>query len=164
LHCIEPGTAIPFNPRRRGLKADVLLGVRQRQFCPERNWLHWQSLADAITAAGYSFAVIGNPDTATSLDGQVCRSGDYDTDTAIELLRGCKLYIGQDSGNSHLAATAGAPMLLFREEACMSRDLTGRMERVNPGRVEVMRGVWNDPPAIIARAIERIKNESFNGQ
>jgi hypothetical protein len=152
---IEPGQRIPFQPKKRGLTADVVLGVRNRAFCPERNWKHWQQLADAITAAGLTFAVIGRKDTSCELTGQTHHSGDYDTDAAIELLQNCKLYVGTDSGTSHLAAEVGAKMLLFRETAGRSRDLTVRMAEVNPDRVEQMDGAggWEDPVAVGFRTL-----------
>lgn len=152
---IESAQRIPFAPEPRGFDADVVLGVRHREFAPERNWPHWQRVADAITAAGYTFAVIGNKETSRDLAGQVCHSGDFDTAAAVELLRNCKLYIGQDSGNSHLAAAVGARMLVFRETSSGSRDLVdGYMKRINPGRIEKMISGWDFPARIAIRACE----------
>src|ERR1035437_4674171 len=116
LITIQPSLRLPFKPQLRGLRVDVCIGVRNRTICPERNWRHWQRLADAITANGNTFAIIGIRPTAPDLVGQTYHTSDYDTDAAIELLQSCSLYVGQDSGNSHLAAAAGASMLIFREE------------------------------------------------
>ena len=54
IHPIEPAAAIPFVGTHRGLRAEVVLGVRRRDYAPERNWRHWQLLADLIRAAGYA--------------------------------------------------------------------------------------------------------------
>jgi hypothetical protein len=148
IFAIQPAERIPFNPQRRGLQADLVFGVRRRDFCAERNWPHWQKLADAATAAGLTFAVIGDRATSFSLDGEKVHSGDYDTDAAVELLQNCRLYVGTDTGASHLAATVGARMLVFRETRCGSRDLTPRMEEVNPGRVVMVHGGWTKPDAV----------------
>lgn len=156
LYPIRPDVRIPFRPNRRGLRADVVLGVRRRDFCPERNWTHWGRLAAALTASGLTFAVVGAKPTSYDVPGQVCHSGDLDTDAALELLLNCRLYIGGDSGNSHLAAAVGSPMLLFREIRGGSRDLTPNMAGFNPGRVEVVRGGWDDPDRLIARALARL--------
>lgn len=154
---INAAERVPFAPYRRGLKADVVLGVRVRQFCPERNWRHWQRLADEIRRAGYSVAVIGVRPTTLDLVGQVHHSADYDTSAAVELLEGCQLYVGTDSGSSHLAAAVGAPMLVFREEAGGSRDLTTLMEERNPGRVEVVRHAWEYPDRVIRAVLARLE-------
>ena len=94
---------------------------------------------------------MGDKRTSFDLKGQAAHSGDYDTDAAIELLQGCSLYIGGDSGGSHLAAAVGAPMLIFRETASRSRDLTSRMAITNPGRVEVMPSKSWDKQRLAAR-------------
>lgn len=160
LFCIESGRRILFLPRRRGLRVDVVLGVRTRKFCQERNWTHWQQLANSLTTAGHTFAVIGHKSTSFDLTGQACHSGDLDTDAAIELLQNCRLYIGTDSGNSHLAATVGANMLVFREEKGGSRDLTERMREVNPQPIQVLRRVWDRPQTVIAAALNYLKRQS----
>jgi hypothetical protein len=80
--CINPEQRIPFRPKLRGLKADVCLGVRHRAFCREKNWPGWQLVADALTANGYTFAVIGSRPTTMDLKGQTHTSADYDTDAS----------------------------------------------------------------------------------
>ena len=104
LICINPQERIPFKPKRRGLSADVVFGIRRRSFAQEKNWPHWQDVADGISARGYTYAVVGHHATSENLVGQKHHSGDHDTDAAIELIRNCRLYVGTDTGVSHLAA------------------------------------------------------------
>ena len=157
LHCINAGQPIRFRPRRRGLSPDVVLGVRFRHLFPERNWQHWQSVADALTGAGYTFAVMGADVTSFHLQGEQFHTGDYDTDAAIESLQNCRLYIGTDSGGSHLAATVGAKMLVFRTDAGGSRDMTEQMRERNPGRViAAPASAWEQPSELITAAIHII--------
>lgn len=160
IHPLRPDTHIPMRPSVRGLRADLVFGVRRRIFCPERNFKQWDILAAAATAAGLTFAVIGDKATSFDLPGQVCHSGDFDTDAAVELLQNCRLYVGTDSGNSHLAAAVGARMLIFRQHEGGSRDLTGRMAAVNPGRVEVLHNGWNDVFATARRMTALVKAAS----
>ena len=155
LYAINPGQHIPFRPRPRGLRASVCLGVRVREFCPERNWQHWPALAGALTATGIDFATIGARPTTLDLPEQKFHTGDYDTDATIEALQNCQLYVGTDTGISHLAATVGCPMLIFRETRGGSRDCVGRMEEVNPGNVTRLGpGAWNNPQIILQTAIQ----------
>ncbi len=157
LVAINPAERIPFKPKLRGLKADVVLGVRHRQLFTERNWPAWHRTAEALTAQGISFAVIGAKPTSLDLPGQVCHSGDLDTDAAVELLQNCRLYVGTDSGNSHLASTVGCEMLLFREEQSGSRNLVPRMEQVNPGRIQLVPDGWKQPGRVFENIISSLK-------
>ena len=107
---------IPISPRTiRGLQADICIGVRSRAFIPQKNYPHWPAIATALKARGLTYAVIGSSASSYPLEGMVCMSGDYgDYDAAIELLQSCKLYIGTDSGGSHLASVAnGCPMVVL---------------------------------------------------
>lgn len=155
VHPFAPGMRIPFAPRKRGLTVDVTLGVRHRECQPVRNWEHWRTVAAKLEAAGLTFAVIGQRDTSLDLPGQSYHSGDYDTDAAIELMQNCKLYVGTDTGSSHLAAAVGVPMLIFRETDSGSRDMTGHMARMNPGNVTIVPNGWQLHGAVSRVAIEK---------
>jgi len=160
LHCIHQGEPIEFHPRRRGLYAEVLLGIRQRQIFPERNWPHWQSVADALELAGRTFGVVAARETSHDLGGQQFHTGDFDTDAAIEALKNCRLYVGTDTGVSHLAATVGVPMLVFRTELGSSRDLTPQMIQRNPGRVTVLpASAWRHPSHVIDGIMRILQGE-----
>jgi len=163
IFAIKPDRRIEFHPKRRGLHADLVFGVRRRAFAPERNWSHWQQLADAASAAGLTFAVIGDKCTSFDLSGQVAHSGDFDTDAAVELLQNCRLYVGTDSGSSHLASTVGSRMLIFREQMHGSRDLTPRMKLVNPGRVSVLPGGWFHPARVAAEMLNLARMDVTRG-
>lgn len=153
LHCINAAEPIPFAPRLRRLRPDVVLGVRHRALFPERNWQHWQTLADALTANGLTFATMGDKATSPGLLGQQYHTGDLDTDAAIESLQNCRLYIGTDTGASHLAATVRCPMAVFRTAKGNSRDLFPQMEQRNPGQVTILPPTaWNDPTEVISAA------------
>src|SRR5690606_22428800 len=112
LHCINPDQRITFKPKLRGLKADVVLAPRARAFGAERTWQHLAAVAQSTTPAGDTFAAVGGKDSAQDLPGQVYHTRG-DCDAAIELMQNCRLYIGTDSGASHLASTVGCPMLVF---------------------------------------------------
>ena len=155
MHTIRPETRIPFEPRRRGLQVDVAIGVRHREFAADRNWPreNWNRVADALAAAGLSFAVIGRRETSYDLPGQEFHTGDYaDTDAAIETLQNCRLFVGSCSGAAHLAAAVGARMLVFRYDDGQTRFID-RMETVNPGRVTFMPNGWEDAVAVAERAV-----------
>jgi hypothetical protein len=154
IYAIYPDKKIPFKPKRRGLKVDVCIGVRNRKFEPRKNY-DWSPVAQALQTAGYSFAVIGARGSSGDLEGQRYHSGDYDTDAAIELIQKCKLWLGSDSGGSHLASTVGAKMILIREPH--GRDYIPRMKEVNPNRIDYIEEGWQNPEAVITAALESLK-------
>lgn len=153
LCCISPDQRILFTPKIRGIRSDVVLGIRQRKFWTARNWSHWQWVADRLRKKGITYSVIGTKETSQTLVGQQHHSGDYDTDAAIELLRGCSLYVSTDCGASHLAATVGVPMLLFRESESGSPDLIPRMQMVNPHSIQRIDG-WDHPGEVVRGTLE----------
>ena len=153
LHCIECAQRIPFRPNRRQLRPDVVLGVRYRVLFKERNWTHWQAVADSLAAHGITFATMGALETSHHVKGEQYHTGDLDTDAAIESLQNCRLYIGTDSGSSHLAATVGCKMLLFRTSKANSRDLFPVMAERNHDITALPEAAWDKPSEVIAAAL-----------
>lgn len=109
-------STLELKPRkRRGLKVDVCIATRQRDIQPEKNYQHWQVIADWLDLQHMTYAVIGDrKGSSPPLRGQRYMSGDFgDLDAAVELLQSCKVFIGTDSGGAHLAALAnGCPMII----------------------------------------------------
>lgn len=156
LWSINPTERIPFRPKVRGLSVDVLLGVRHRQLAPDRNWHHWQAIGEALTANGYTFAVVGSRETSFDVAGQVLHTGDHDTDATIELMRNCALWVGSDTGSSHLASTVGCRMLLIHPRPVASSYIP-RMTEVNPGRIDFVAGGWQNPQRVIDRMLATLR-------
>jgi hypothetical protein len=154
MHAIKPEIRIPFRPKRRRLSVDVALGVRVRGFAPLRNWPreNWMRVAEALRAAGLTFAVVGTREQSYDLPGQKFHTGDYDTDAAIETLQNCKLFVGSCSGAAHLASAVGARMLVFRYEDS-NRKFIDRMEATNPGRVTFTPEGWDNVDAVARPAV-----------
>ena len=66
----------------------------------------------ALRELGYNVLEAAGGDEALQLAGQLYHSGDFpDTDAAIELLQTCGLYLGTDTGCTHLACELGTPSL-----------------------------------------------------
>jgi hypothetical protein len=155
-----PEEKIVFKPQLRGLKADVILGIRHRQFCSQKNFpqAHWQLIADSIHAKGLTFAVAGAAATSLHLKGELFHTGDIEqpTDAAIEAIQNCRLFVSTDTGVAHLAATIGAKMVVWREEASQQRNFIPRMEQINKGNVTELVNVWQDPHKIIAAILESV--------
>jgi len=160
LVAINPGERIPFRPKLRGLRADVVLGIRRREFCPEKNWAHWEYLAGYFAGRGYSVGVVGTHDTSERPLCASVHSGDFDTDAAIELIQNCRLFLSSDTGGAHLAATVGCPMVVFRETSKSNRDMRPRMREVNPDIECLPDEAWGDPGMVIRATLARLAGEA----
>lgn len=145
-------------------KVDVVICARHRQAHTHegdkgmRNFRHWQPLADHLVSRGFTFAVIGNADTSFEVRGATIVNWKHPnkTDVMISLLKQCGLYIGTDTGPTHLAALLGVPMLVFRNpndraynllERCVSR-----VAKTSGAHYEEVICAWEAPKLIADKA------------
>jgi len=111
---------------------DVVLGARQRAFDGTRNWKHWPALADTLRDEGLTIGVVGREESTDGSSDEAVHAWDHpDGDTAgsVDLLAHCRLYVGVDSGMTHLASVLSVPTLLL--EAYASHHMIGPAERAN---------------------------------
>jgi len=162
LIALHPEERIPFRPKRRGLKADVLIGVRRRDFSPEKNWNHYQQLADALRAEGISYAVVGDRASSFDLDGMAWTSADYDTDAAIEGMQNCRLFVSSDTGTAHLAAAVGCRQIVFALHNWKHRNMVPNMEAVNNGNVQYVADGWENPTKVIDAMMQELTATALN--
>jgi hypothetical protein len=155
---------IPITPRtRRGLKVDVCIGTRKREFLPAKNYPHWPRIAEALRAAGLTYAVIGSRESSYDLPGMTCMSADFgDWDAAVELLQNCRLFIGTDSGGAHLASIAnGCPMIVQQvpdPHSGTTRCFIPRMVQTSSHQVvHLPPETWDQPEVMIDRTLEALQ-------
>lgn len=82
----------------------VVLVPRTRAYWAVKNWpaSHWNALADLLARRGVRTGVYP------------CEAG-----TAIAMLSGCDLAIGQSTGGLHLAALCGCPTMVWSVQRCL---------------------------------------------
>ncbi len=160
---ISQGHKIPLTPRfKRDLAVDVCIGTRNLPLLPEKNYQHWQKLADTLTEMGLTFAVIGTRDSSYALKHMKYMSGDFgDWDAAIELLQNCNLFVSTDSGSAHLASVVDAcPMIIQAVPKPPEETEWGfttnwgwirRMKKTASQRiVELGAEFWDDPQVLVS--------------
>lgn len=153
-------------PGRLPIRVDVVICARRRfptgisSDRGERNFPRWQEIIDPLVAAGYSVGLIGRRETSTPLAGAVVASWDFArcTDAMVQLLLNARLYIGTDTGPTHLAALLKTPMVVFRNTR----------ETVSPNMIsasvlplavlggfpaQVIAGGWDFPEKVVAAAL-----------
>ncbi len=97
------------------IKADIIISPRDRKGRPENNFLKWDRLINVFNRNGYSVGCVGSEEQSLKLNSSYVNSWDYEDNSSavIELLGNCKLYLGLDTGVSHLASMMSAPMIVF---------------------------------------------------
>lgn len=99
----------------RGIRADIIISPRNRTSRSENNFLQWEELIDFFNTNGYSVGCVGSKEHSLKLRNSFVNSWDYkdNASAVIELLNNCKLYLGLDTGVSHLASIISVPMIIF---------------------------------------------------
>ena len=122
-----------FKPiKKQGAKADVVISPRNRSSRQENNFLEWDGIINVLNENGYSVGCVGSKNQSLNLSQSRVNSWDYDDNASavIELFSNCKLYLGLDTGVSHLAAFMSIPMIVFSHSA-QNYYLTSYMAEIN---------------------------------
>jgi len=106
-----------------GLNVDVVISPRNRKSRSESNCNFWEDVVRELTDKGYTVGGIGKGDTSTNVKGTLLNSWDYDDNSSaiIEMLQNCRLYVGIDTGTSHLASLLSVPMMVFFHDAAYDK-------------------------------------------
>ena len=105
-----------LKPRKKqDIYADIIISPRNRTSRGENNFLKWDKIISILNKKGYNVGCVGSKNQSLYLPESKVNSWDYDDNgsAVIELLSKCKLYIGLDTGVSHLAAFMSIPMIVF---------------------------------------------------
>jgi hypothetical protein len=143
-------------------RVDVALGVRKRTFCPEKNWQHWEHLADLLQSVGLTVGLVGTKETSNDIRADA-RSWDHSggaTAGTVDLLSHCRLYVGTDTGTSHLAALMDVPQLTFRFVGQLqgNDDFLPMMERANRRYFRRLAdSVWDRPDEVTGAVIRNLR-------
>lgn len=158
-------SAVKFKPVARQVlpSVDIVCGVRNRRFGSEANWRYWNPLIKYLRQLGYLVGLAGKQDTSFELEADVRAWDHQDGPTAgtVDLLTNCRLYIGTDSGVSHLAALMDTPMIAFYFEHPGRPDQTGLMRRSNKNLFHRLPNfVWNDPEKVLGAVISLLLDQN----
>jgi len=109
---------VPLKPRvLKNIKADIVITPRNRKSRSENNFLKWQELIDFFNEKGHTVGCVGSEEQSFHLQGDVINSWDYEDNSGavIEMINNCKLFIGIDTGVTHLASMMSIPMIVFSD-------------------------------------------------
>jgi hypothetical protein len=135
---------------------DIALGVRRRQFVTAKNWGHWGSVARSLQGVGLRVGLVGSRETSYDFtaDAKAWDHPSGDTAGSVDLMHHCRLYVGTDTGVSHLAALMDVPSLIFRKETIGNADFRNLMERATRAFFcNLPDSSWDRPDEVLGAAI-----------
>lgn len=146
---------------KRDLKADIVLGCRKRAYNPHKNWIHWGTVVRAFKAAGYTVGLVGSKPTSFDIEEADVRAWqfgiDADTNANIELIKNAKVYIGTDTGTTHLASMCNTPMIVFKDNS--EWEMMTFALRTNKGYSEHLEDGWVNPQSVIDSTLRYLKTQ-----
>jgi len=103
---------------KHGLNVDVVISPRNRESRSESNCGFWKEIVSELINNGYTVGGIGREETSENIKGTLLNSWDYNDNSSaiIEMLQNCKLYVGIDTGPSHLASLLSVPIIVFHHD------------------------------------------------
>jgi hypothetical protein len=139
--------------RRKLPAVDVAIAVRVRDCDPCRNYPHWPKVVAALKEHGLTVGLVGTTDLeGIAVNAKAWGHPDGPTAGSVDLLRHCRLYLGSDSGASHLAALCNAPMAVMFTGCSTALDQRWAMQAGNKTLCELLPNeAWDDPGSVIAR-------------
>ena len=138
---------------------DIAICPRYRQFSTVKNWSHWTETVQALHDYGFTIGIAGTEDTCFSLsaDAYAWNHPAGATAGAVDLLAHCRLYLGTDTGVSHLAALMDTPQLVFGYWDENNPNCTNMMQISNRKFCRVLLEAWDKPEQIITAALAYLR-------
>jgi hypothetical protein len=110
-----------------GIKTDVVIAPRFRQFDSQRNWPkeNWELVIEEIKKLNLSFSICGSKETSFDFPDALHRSWEFESpDQEIEMMQNCMYFVGLNSGVTQLACLLKKDsMIIMQGEAdpCFER-------------------------------------------
>jgi hypothetical protein len=145
---------------------DVALCPRRRNHGTEKNWPHWMAVADAIRAAGFTVGLVGQEATSyaeTPADVRAWQHPDGETAGTVDLLTHSSIYVGGDTGVSHLCALADVPTILFAPpHHYHGWSFTGHMRRANRAHFDQLgETAWSNPSEVVGAVLDYMTAKKY---
>jgi len=99
----------------KNIRADIIITPRYRKSRTENNFLEWDKLINIFNKNGYTVGCIGSKEQSLDIEGSYVNSWSYEDNLSaiLELMNNCKIFLGLDTGVSHLASMLSIPMIVF---------------------------------------------------
>jgi hypothetical protein len=121
-----------------------------------------------LSSLGFTITIVGDADSSYDFDfvnhrtWHSCRPGE----AAVHALEHARLYIGTDTGPTHLAALVSPALLVFRNEACPYQnyiaDVVCPVAASRKIPCSYLLGGWGSPSAVQESAISFLRSGVFD--
>jgi hypothetical protein len=110
----RPPETLPFESHGSSAKTQFPALERGRRV-PRRNFPRWSEVVAGLKKYGLTIGQAGLAETSVGLPVD-SRAWDFENArlASLGLLKNCRLFLGTDSGLTHLAAAMGKPIIAFR--------------------------------------------------
>jgi hypothetical protein len=135
---------------------DVVVSPRMRDFEPSRNWQHWPMIIDKIRSAGFPVGIAGQKATTfpCGADAFAWDHPEGDTAGSLDMLLRSRLYVGTDSGVTHLAALCDVPTIIVKPP--VDHNERGPLQRANKSGFFKVVEAWDNPDRFIAEVLDSL--------
>jgi hypothetical protein len=130
---------------------DVAIGARNRGHDTERNWRHWAWLASKLRELDFTVGLVGHPETSQNFDVDV-RPWEHPaghTSGSVDLLSHCRVYVGTDTGTTHLAAFCDTPTVGFCRRGKFPELMFYAQAMNQSVFTRLPEAAWDDPKAVL---------------
>ncbi len=144
---------------------DVVICPRKRNYGSDKNWGHWQTLADQLAKNDLTVFAAGAPDSSEHIATNGGEAWHFQRflDATIAAMLSARLVIATDNGLAHLAVLCGKPLLMISYKnglVAPGCDDVGndywpikldRYKRENhcDQLIDVLHDSWNDPEKVL---------------
>lgn len=143
-------------------KTDLVISPRNKSLFEERNWKHWPRIIQALQHHNFKIGIAGSKETSTNYPNtaQAWDHPDGDITGSIDLLNNTRLYLGTDSGLTHLAALLDISTLAFRNDKTIPEvtDMLPVADRTNKKYFKTIKDGWDDPDAVLGQILLHLSN------
>lgn len=141
---------------------DIVISMRYKTYKDklhigwQGNYTQWDKIVYPLLERGYKIVNIGVCDESLKIDG-VHNSWEFSNpnEFSISVLKGSKLFIGTDSGGSHLAGTVGITSILFRQYNS-SVNCLPFIYNVNKKNTIIIEDGWNNPSEVLKASLKEL--------
>jgi len=146
------------------LDIDVIIAPRKRDHAKERNYPHWDYVFKKLHKKRISYGIVGKKNNSYASKYSAVNSWDFKDcifpSGVIGMMKKSKLYIGSDTGPTHLAAFLSIPMIIFDSPFQKGSMLKNYVEKTNRNYVNNLHSVpWNNPDYLVKNIVSYIKNK-----
>lgn len=141
---------------------DITIGTRKKKSHESGNYQHWNKISKQLTDSGIKVAVVGHKDFSSNLCGAY-HSWQFGNNSISSCLFLCssKLYLGTDSGISHLACFLQIPSIIISPPNILvwgRGNMLKQLSNTNKNFIKTVDG-WDNPDLVVSEILKYLDSK-----